>query len=52
MTILSVNNLTKYYGNICALSNVSFLFPKDVFLAYLAPMVVEKQHYSALLLVF
>ena len=37
MTILSVNNLTKYYGNICALSNVSFSVPKGCVFGILGP---------------
>ena len=37
MTILSVNNLTKYYGNICALSNVSFSVPEGCVFGILGP---------------
>jgi ABC-2 type transport system ATP-binding protein len=37
MTILSVQGLTKYYGNICALSNVSFSVPQGCVFGILGP---------------
>lgn len=37
MNILSVNNITKYYGNICALNSVSFSVPKGCVFGILGP---------------
>jgi ABC-type sugar transport system ATPase subunit len=41
--MIRVENLVKFYGDVCALGGVSLKSRKEKFLVYLVPMAPEKQ---------